>query len=223
MGRFLSVDPVTAYSNPIGSFNRYAYANNNPYRFTDPDGRQACDGISTCRVATEERLVARGQMTQQQKQANDQARGVGAIIGLVSVVAAKVGIDLGFAALANPQAATSVISALGEAAGVTGAAGGGAFMASAMKPAGQQGLTVVGRALQKHAGREGAFSGIKFSHKTANEAGLTALKSIMNSENKVIQQAENGGTLVFDANTRMGYGISRNGLFNGFRELPNDP
>src|SRR5690606_36559501 len=23
MGRFLSVDPVTAYSNPIGSFNRY--------------------------------------------------------------------------------------------------------------------------------------------------------------------------------------------------------
>ena len=39
IGRFLSVDPVTAYSNPIGAFNRYWYANNNPYRFTDPDGR----------------------------------------------------------------------------------------------------------------------------------------------------------------------------------------
>ncbi len=39
IGRFLSVDPVTAYSNPIGAFNRYWYATNNPYKFTDPDGR----------------------------------------------------------------------------------------------------------------------------------------------------------------------------------------
>lgn len=39
IGRFLSVDPVTALSNPVGMFNRYDYAANNPYRFTDPDGR----------------------------------------------------------------------------------------------------------------------------------------------------------------------------------------
>ena len=40
IGAFLSVDPVTAYSNPVGAFNRYRYANNNPYMFTDPDGRR---------------------------------------------------------------------------------------------------------------------------------------------------------------------------------------
>lgn len=34
------MDPVTAYSNPISAFNRYWYANNNPYRFIDPDGRE---------------------------------------------------------------------------------------------------------------------------------------------------------------------------------------
>jgi len=38
---FLSVDPVTAYQKPVEQFNRYRYANGNPYRFTDPDGRQA--------------------------------------------------------------------------------------------------------------------------------------------------------------------------------------
>lgn len=71
----MAVDTTNAFN-----FNRYAYANNSPYKFTDPDGRQACDGITTCRVATEELAVARGEMTQEQKEANDAARGVGAII-----------------------------------------------------------------------------------------------------------------------------------------------
>ena len=44
IGMFLSVDPVTAYSNPVGQFHRYRYANNNPYLFRDPDGRQSCGG-----------------------------------------------------------------------------------------------------------------------------------------------------------------------------------
>lgn len=38
-GRFLSVDPITVNSDDGASFNRYWYADNNPYRFTDPDGR----------------------------------------------------------------------------------------------------------------------------------------------------------------------------------------
>lgn len=41
LGVFLSVDPVTAYEQPVGQFNRYRYANGNPYKFTDPDGRLA--------------------------------------------------------------------------------------------------------------------------------------------------------------------------------------
>ncbi|WP_236621733.1 RHS repeat-associated core domain-containing protein, partial [Luteimonas huabeiensis] len=39
IGLFLSVDPVTAYDQPLVTFNRYRYANSNPYKFTDPDGR----------------------------------------------------------------------------------------------------------------------------------------------------------------------------------------
>jgi RHS repeat-associated protein len=38
MGRFFSVDPQRFDDNSPLSFNRYAYGNNNPYRFADPDG-----------------------------------------------------------------------------------------------------------------------------------------------------------------------------------------
>ncbi len=40
-GRFMGVDPVEYREGDVHSFNRYAYANNNPYRFVDPDGRAA--------------------------------------------------------------------------------------------------------------------------------------------------------------------------------------
>jgi len=46
-GRFLSVDPVQVDPSTGANFNRYWYANDNPYRYTDPDGRCA-DG--TCDV-----------------------------------------------------------------------------------------------------------------------------------------------------------------------------
>lgn len=39
-GRFLSADPVQVDPNTGANFNRYWYANDNPYRYTDPDGRQ---------------------------------------------------------------------------------------------------------------------------------------------------------------------------------------
>jgi RHS repeat-associated protein len=41
VGRFLSVDPVGVDTGTGGNFNRYWYANNNPYKYRDPDGRFA--------------------------------------------------------------------------------------------------------------------------------------------------------------------------------------
>lgn len=49
-GRFVSVDPVAVRQ--IGdNFNRYWYANNNPYRFKDPDGRE-CDSADNKTICT---------------------------------------------------------------------------------------------------------------------------------------------------------------------------
>ena len=39
--RFLSPDPVDVSASDGGNFNRYWYANNNPYKYRDPDGRTA--------------------------------------------------------------------------------------------------------------------------------------------------------------------------------------
>ena len=40
-GRFLSVDPVVTEPNKGTNFNRYSYVADNPFKYTDPDGRQA--------------------------------------------------------------------------------------------------------------------------------------------------------------------------------------
>lgn len=50
--RFVSPDPLPADVGTGGNFNRYWYANNNPYKFTDKDGRKACGGDTGCSLAS---------------------------------------------------------------------------------------------------------------------------------------------------------------------------
>ncbi len=79
-GCFLSVDPVTAYSSKDWRFfNRYAYAFNNPYRFTDPDGRATC-ADKNCTTSTIDSVVPR---------ANSQPPPVNGTEGLPSAIAQK--------------------------------------------------------------------------------------------------------------------------------------
>ena len=42
-GRFMSADPAGFHVGNPSSFNRYVYANNNPYRYVDPNGQEAFD------------------------------------------------------------------------------------------------------------------------------------------------------------------------------------
>ena len=43
IGRFMGVDPKGFDPDNLHSFNRYAYANNNPYKYVDPDGHSPID------------------------------------------------------------------------------------------------------------------------------------------------------------------------------------
>lgn len=58
IGRFLSVDPVTANSGTGANFNRYWYANNNPYKFIDPDGRLGCAASRIASVCESHGMVS---------------------------------------------------------------------------------------------------------------------------------------------------------------------
>jgi uncharacterized protein RhaS with RHS repeats len=45
LGRFMGVDPAPPSLGNVHSLNRYAYANNNPYRYVDPDGHLPWDAV----------------------------------------------------------------------------------------------------------------------------------------------------------------------------------
>ncbi|SFG28416.1 RHS repeat-associated core domain-containing protein [Duganella sp. CF458] len=45
LGRFTGIDPKSPDPENVHSINRYAYANNNPYKFVDPDGHSPVDVV----------------------------------------------------------------------------------------------------------------------------------------------------------------------------------
>ena len=51
LGRFVGVDPLGFTTDNVHSFNRYAFANNNPYKYVDPDGNQPLIAIASNSIA----------------------------------------------------------------------------------------------------------------------------------------------------------------------------
>jgi hypothetical protein len=51
LGRFLGMDPAAFNEEDLYTLNRYAYANNNPYKYVDPDGRWAIALIALIAMA----------------------------------------------------------------------------------------------------------------------------------------------------------------------------
>jgi RHS repeat-associated protein len=58
LGRFTGMDPQEFTPTNIHSFNRYAYGNNNPYRYVDPDGKASIAIVAACASQPEICIVA---------------------------------------------------------------------------------------------------------------------------------------------------------------------
>lgn len=83
----------------------------------------------------------------------------------------------------------------------------------------KNGMSKIGQALQKHAGRPGTFQNIKYSGKTATEDAMNIVNEIVTSK-PMIDLETNGTKSFYSKATGRGFNVSRNGEFNGFRELP---
>jgi RHS repeat-associated protein len=114
-GRFMSVDPVQPNANTGGSFNLYVYANNSPYNYIDPDGRQArdiqrdCDGGNCTRI---------GGTDLRRNEAIATGAKVGALAGIAVAAACDVGTG-GVCVIGNPAIVATGTFVGGVAGGVT--------------------------------------------------------------------------------------------------------
>jgi len=184
LGVFLSVDPVTAYEQPVGQFNRYRYANGNPYRFTDPDGRESGAAFKVVNDATNGQPI-----TPPPKNPSDR---LGPAIGaaLTAVLAAPVLAEVGLVAMANPGAVATAAEIGAGAAGVTGTSG---AVAGKITGYTKHGLN---QAISRDGGRgvsaKAVLSAVKDPAKVAEQVGgRTAYtgkdaKVVLNGEGKVI-------------------------------------
>jgi len=134
--RFLSPDPVDVSASDGANFNRYWYANNNPYRYRDPDGR--FPGAREFELENRRAGVTRP----------PRAEGdwLGPAIGAALVaISAPIAVEVGVAALSNPVATTNIVNAVMDVA--AGDALGGGSLA-----AGAGGLTVTAAKIESALG-----------------------------------------------------------------------
>jgi RHS repeat-associated protein len=118
-GRFLSIDPVVTDANTGASFNRYTYANNNPYRYIDPDGRMS---EQTCRDMVGNCTNVGGGGCSGSSGVSTSAK-VGAVVGGAAAGLAAAGCDiysLGGCAVANPAMVAGGIAGGAALGAVTG-------------------------------------------------------------------------------------------------------
>jgi len=153
IGRFYSNDPVGFVESQPSSFGRYTYANNNPYKYTDPDGEFAVWGAAFAAaldVVTQGVMIATG---------NQESFDGGSVF--VSAAAGFAGVGI-----------ANQVSKLGKAAQVIGNVAADASISAGSTALKGGDVTLTGVAIDVVAGQSaGKAAGNYVSNKVANSAG----------------------------------------------------
>lgn len=115
VGRFMGIDPVGFQQANIHSFNRYAYANNNPIKYNDPDGRYADLAIEVVSISLGAASLGNNLYEGNYGSAAIDAGGIVAdvLLGIVPIIPGGVGIGIKASRQADELAAVAK-STVGE-------------------------------------------------------------------------------------------------------------
>ncbi len=192
LGVFLSVDPVAAHEQPVGQFNRYRYANGNPYKFTDPDGRQSLPRsvYETDWTKPETRQAFRdaASMVADFTPIVGDAKGVIEAVrdpSAINVVAATIGLvpivgDAGKAVLKHGDEAAQLGKKLASEQQMAELAGGGGTVTHG--PTTKQPLRQGERLAAQHGGEAGTYQKVSSSSYKAADGGHVETHAFRNSE-----------------------------------------
>ena len=171
IGRFLSNDPVGFLghrqrgNSPAHGFNRYAYANNNPYKYTDPDGEFGIVGaLIGAGVEAGIQLATQGKITD--------VKAI-AVAGAVGAVTGGIGGRLATQAVKGTISASKAVT---TTAAVGGAANGVGTVAS--NAIDGKATTATEAAVAVAGGAVGAGAGAKIANRVASK-----LDNLSNSSN----------------------------------------
>lgn len=175
IGRFYSNDPVGYINeNPVMSFNRYLYVNNNPYKYTDPDGElllQVFGAIVGGYTAASAAREAKGSELEVFV-----AGAVGAAVGALTGGIASAAVSKAAVAGVSGSAATAIESV----AALVGGATTGAIVAGSTEAATQYALTgKVETASVAEATAKGGLAGIAGAAPTAMVGVATVTTEVL--------------------------------------------
>ncbi|WDE08087.1 RHS repeat-associated core domain-containing protein [Thalassomonas viridans] len=218
IGRFYSNDPVDAIGhigrgNSIHGFNRYTHANNNPYKYVDPDGEFGIIGaLIGAAVETGAQLISNG---------GDFSKLDGTNIAVAAAVGAVTGGIGGRLASSAAKGTMSVSNAVTTTASVGGTASGvGAVVAGELNgqsaTASEVGAAVVGGALGSGAGAkiatgfaktlEKGFGGLNSAISSTTRSGMigdtveTGTSALQRTGEAVAKAASNLGQKAYNEN-----------------------